>query len=93
MGLASETNIQFIIITEIHSSWMLVTSLICLTSQTHSSEEIVWVWLVRLIQYHSGCYFISLIPTLVCNEHYVAHLHSFYVQIILIGSVAIQGSL
>ena len=72
-----ETDNQYI--TELHSSWMLVTSLISLTNLTHSGEEIVWVWLSRLNQYHSGCYFVSLTPKLVCNEPYVAHLHSFYV--------------
>ena len=49
MGLDSETNNQYIIITELHSSWMLVTSLICRMSQTHSGEERVWVWIARLI--------------------------------------------
>ena len=49
MGLDSETNTQFIIITELHSSWMLVKSLISLTSQTRSGEERVWVWIARLI--------------------------------------------
>ena len=49
MGLDSETNNQYIIITELHSSWMLVTSLICRTSQTLSGEERVWVWIVRLV--------------------------------------------
>ena len=39
MDLDSETNNQFIIITELHSSWMLVTNLISLTSQTHLGEE------------------------------------------------------
>ena len=49
MGLDSETNTQFIIITELHSSWMLVKSLISLTSQTRSGEERVWIWIARLI--------------------------------------------